>query len=104
MANFACTDYKVQGRTFERIALELRGTRTTNVDGQAVPSPCDPYSLYVQLSRCRTLDGIMLVSKVRERDLVGNRVPKEMTAAQARLDELSDRVVEDASRWLEGGL
>lgn len=29
-AAFACTDYKVQARTLERVALELRGTRTTN--------------------------------------------------------------------------
>ncbi|KAG7408025.1 hypothetical protein Forpi1262_v018132 [Fusarium oxysporum f. sp. raphani] len=86
-AAFACTDYKVQSRTLERVALELRGTRTTNVDGRVVPSQCDPYSLYVQLSRCRTLDGIMLVSKVRERDLVGNRVPQEMTVAEARLED-----------------
>lgn len=50
-AAFACTDYKVQGRTLEQVALELRGTRTTNFDGQAVASQCDPYSLYVQLSR-----------------------------------------------------
>ncbi|KAM4063297.1 AAA domain-containing protein [Hirsutella rhossiliensis] len=42
-AAFACTDYKVQGRTLERVALELRGTRTTKVDGRAVPSQCDPY-------------------------------------------------------------
>ncbi|KAM4056436.1 PIF1-like helicase [Hirsutella rhossiliensis] len=99
-AAFACTDYKVQGRTLERVALELRGTRTTNIDGMRVAAQCDPYSLYVQLSRCRTLDGIMLVSKVRERDLVGNRVPVDMTAAQARLEVLSERTVEEASRWL----
>ncbi|KJK84974.1 hypothetical protein H633G_11199 [Metarhizium anisopliae BRIP 53284] len=61
---------------------------------------CDPYSLYVQLSRCRSLDGIMLISKVRERDLVGNRVPQEMTAAQGRLEEMSTRTVEEAQRWL----
>ncbi|KAJ6437585.1 membrane protein [Purpureocillium lavendulum] len=103
-AAFACTDYKVQGRTLERVALELRGTRTTNVDGRAVPAHCDPYSLYVQLSRCRTLDGIMLVSKVRERDLVGNRVPEEMTAAQAKLEELGQRTVEEALRWLDEDL
>ncbi|KJZ67910.1 hypothetical protein HIM_12701 [Hirsutella minnesotensis 3608] len=102
-AAFACTDYKVQGGTFERVALELRGTRTAIVNGRAVASQCDPYSLYVQLSRCRTLDGIMLVSKVRERDLVGNRVPVEMTAAQARLEVLSERTIEEASRrWIDG--
>ncbi|KAM4063295.1 PIF1-like helicase [Hirsutella rhossiliensis] len=101
-AAFACTDYKVQGGTLERVALELRGARTTTVEGRAVPSPCDPYSLYVQLSRCPTLDGIMLVSEVRERDLVGNRVPEEMTAAQARLEELSGWTAREAAGWLRG--
>jgi len=100
-AAFACIDYKVQGRMLERVALELRGTRTTNVDGRIVPSQCDPYSLYVQLSRCSSLDGIMLVSKVRERDLVGNCVPPEMTAAQARLEQLSNRTIREAMRWLD---
>ncbi|KJZ73070.1 hypothetical protein HIM_07454 [Hirsutella minnesotensis 3608] len=100
-AAFACTDYKVQGGTFERVALELRGTRTTIVNGRrAVPSQCDPCSLYVQLSRCRTLDGIVLVSRVRERDLVGNRVPEEMTAAQARLERLSEGTLQEALSWL----
>ncbi|KAJ6436263.1 ATP-dependent DNA helicase PIF1 [Purpureocillium lavendulum] len=99
-AAFACTDYKVQGRSLDRVALELRGTRTTNVGGRVVPAQCDPYSLYVQLSRCRTLDGIMLVSKVRERDLVGNRVPEEMRSAQARLEELSDRTLREAVELL----
>ncbi|KAJ6436586.1 protein kinase-like domain protein [Purpureocillium lavendulum] len=102
-AAFACTDYKVQGRSLDRVALELRGTRTTNIDGQVVPAQCDPYSLYVQLSRCRTLDGIMLVSMVRERDLVGNRVPLEMTAGQSRLEELSERTIREALRWLNDG-
>ncbi|XP_044716497.1 PIF1-like helicase domain-containing protein [Hirsutella rhossiliensis] len=62
---------------------------------------CDPYSLYVQLSRCPTLDGIMLVSKLRERDLVGNKVPDEMTDAEARLGQLSDKTVREASGWLD---
>jgi hypothetical protein len=101
-AGFACTDYKVQGRTLESVALELRGTRTLNVDGRAVSSHCDPFSLYVQLSRCRTLDGIMLLSKVREKDLVGNRVPEEMTAAQARLWKLSEKTVGEAWGWVTG--
>ncbi|OAQ60809.1 ATP-dependent DNA helicase PIF1 [Purpureocillium lilacinum] len=101
-AAFACTDYKVQGRSLDRVALELRGTRTMNIEGRVVPAQCDPYSLYVQLSRCRTLDGIMLVSKVRERDLVANRVPPEMTDAQSRLDELSEKTLREAACWLGG--
>jgi len=99
-AAFACTDYKVQGRSLDLVALELRGTRTTNVGGRVVPAQCDPYCLYVQLSRCRTLDGITLLSKVRERDLVGNRVPEEMRAAQATLEELSEKTLREAVDWL----
>jgi hypothetical protein len=95
-AAFACTDYKVQGRTLEQVALELRGTRAMRVDGQVVPSQCDPYSFYVQLSRCRTLDGITLLSETRQRDLVGNVVPESMIAAERRLEELNERTVSEA--------
>jgi len=98
-AAFACTDYKVQGRTLERVALELRGTRSTIVDGKPVPSQCDPYSLYVQLSRCRSLEGIMLLSKARERDVVGNRVPDWMMEAEKRLEELSEATINEAESW-----
>ncbi|KAL8364684.1 hypothetical protein RB595_003794 [Gaeumannomyces hyphopodioides] len=99
VAAFACTDYKVQGRTLDRVAVELRGTRTTNIGGQAVPSTCDPYSLYVQLSRCRTLDGITLLSKARERDFVGNTVPEEMAQAEQRLEQLSEETIRAAELW-----
>jgi hypothetical protein len=90
---FACTDYKVQGRTLERVVLELRGTRTTNISGQLIPSQCDPYSLYVQLSRCPTLGSVMLLSKARTRDLVGNRIPAEMAVAERTLQSLSERTL-----------
>lgn len=98
-AAFACTDYKVQSKTLDRVALELRGTRTTSIDGQAVPTQCDPYNLYVQLSRCKSLDGIMLLSKARERDFVGNKVPDNMVAAEGRLERLSDVTIREAELW-----
>ncbi|KAL8281709.1 hypothetical protein RB600_005247 [Gaeumannomyces tritici] len=98
-AAFACTDYKVQGRTLSRVALELRGTRTTVVNSEAVPSQCDPYSLYVQLSRCPSPDGIMLLSRARERDIVGNTVPEVMTAAEKRLEQLSEATIREAETW-----
>ncbi|KAL8284675.1 hypothetical protein RB600_009209 [Gaeumannomyces tritici] len=98
-AAFACTDYKVQSRTLDRVALELRGARTTKVNGEVVPSQCDPYSLYVQLSRCSTLDGIMLLSKVRERDFIGNKVPESMVAAEQRLETLSQATIREAESW-----
>lgn len=53
---FVLIDYKAQGKTFADVLLKLRGNRTTN--GQ--PSKCDFTSLYVQLSRCRTLQGMVL--------------------------------------------
>jgi hypothetical protein len=96
---FACTDYKVQGRTLARVALELRGSRTVKVRGEAVPSQCDPYSLYVQLSRCRSLDAIMLSSKARERDIVGNTVPENMATAEERLELLSEAMIREAETW-----
>jgi hypothetical protein len=96
VAAFTCTDYKVQGRTLGRVALELRGTRTTVVNGEAVPSQCDLYSLYVQLSWCPSLDSIMLLSRARERDVVGNTVPESMVAAEKRLEQLSEATVMDA--------
>ena len=98
-AAFACTDYKVQGGTFDRIALELRGTRTVDIDGEIVPGRCDPYSLCVQPSRGSSLKGIMLLSKVREIDFVGNRVPQNMIAAEEKLDLLSDATIKDAESW-----
>ncbi|KAI6394729.1 hypothetical protein MCOR23_007389 [Pyricularia oryzae] len=97
-AAFACTDYKIQGRSLDRIALELRGTLTTRVDGVPVASACDPYSLYVQLSRCTTLGGIKLLSEVREKDFVDNRVPQAMAEAEAVLGRLSEATVEAYER------
>ena len=96
---FACTDYKVQGRTLEHVALELRGTRTSMIDGHNIPSQCDPYSLYVQLSRCRSLDGIQLLSRARERDVLGNKIPGDMVAAEAMLEQLSRTTVMEAESW-----
>ncbi|RKK06850.1 hypothetical protein BFJ65_g18403 [Fusarium oxysporum f. sp. cepae] len=98
-AAFACTDYKVQSKTLDRVVLELRGARTTNIGGEPVPAQCDPYSLYVQLSRCRTIEGITLLSEVRERDFVGNRVPENMVAAEEKLEKLSDKTIRDAACW-----
>ena len=92
---FACTDYKVQGRILDRVALELQGIRTTNINGEAVPTQCDPYSLYIQLLQCKSLDDIMLLSKAQERDFVGNKVPENMMAAEERLKLLGNTMVRD---------
>ena len=74
-----------------------------NINGQAVPNQCDPYSLYVQLSRCRSLDSIILISKARERNFVGNKVPENMVAAEERLELLSEATIREAESrdWTE---
>ena len=66
------------------------------VNGEAVPSQCDPYSLYMQLSRCPSLGGIMLLSKARERDIVDNAVPETMIAAEKRLERLNEATIRSA--------
>ena len=81
------------------MALELRGTRTVQVNGQAVASQCDPYSLYVQLSRSTSMEGIMLLSKVRERDIIGNTMPENMIAAEKRLEDCSEATIKEAETW-----
>jgi hypothetical protein len=69
------------------------------VGGQAVPSQCDPYSLYVQLSQIPSLQGIILLSKERGRDMIGNTVPENMVAAEKRLGELSEATIREAESW-----
>jgi hypothetical protein len=82
---FVLTDYKAQGKTFVDVLLELRGNRTTN--GQ--PSKCDFTSLYVQLSRCRTLQGITLLSPIRPQDFLGNKPDQGIIDAMQRLMDLA---------------
>ncbi|KAH7248159.1 hypothetical protein B0J15DRAFT_400634 [Fusarium solani] len=82
---FVLTDYKAQSKTFVEVLLELRGNRMTN--GQ--PSKCDFTSLYVQLSRCRTLQGIRLLSPVRHEDFIGNKLDQSIVDGMQRLTDLA---------------
>jgi hypothetical protein len=72
---------------FAEVLLELRGNRVTNGE----PSKCDFTSLYVQLSRCRTLDGIKLLNPVRSQDLIGNKMDYSIVEAMQRLSSLAIR-------------
>ncbi|KAL8369050.1 hypothetical protein RB599_004476 [Gaeumannomyces hyphopodioides] len=60
---------------------------------------CTDYKPVRQLLRCRTLDGITLPSKARERDFVGNTVPEEMAQAEQRLEQLSEETIRAAESW-----
>ncbi|KJZ68959.1 hypothetical protein HIM_11656 [Hirsutella minnesotensis 3608] len=79
---------------FKFFALELRGNRVANGE----PSKCDFTSLYVQLSRCTTLQGIKLLSPVRHQDFIGNSLDQAMAGGMQRLKYLAAetrRVYED---------
>jgi hypothetical protein len=49
----------------------------------------------MQLSQYRLLDGIILLSKVQERDFIENKVLKNIIAIEERLELLSNIIVKD---------
>jgi hypothetical protein len=51
--------------------------------------------LYVQLSHCTSLSGIILLWRARERDVVGNTIPENMAEAERRLEQLSEAAIRD---------
>jgi hypothetical protein len=91
-AAFACTDYKVQGKTLDSVALDISGNRLRNGE----TGRCDPYSVYVQLSRSRSLRNVVLLSQAREQDFIGNKVPDEMAQAERMLENLSEETLQAA--------
>ena len=69
------------------------------VEGKTVPSQYDPYSLYIQLSQCPSLDGIILLSKAQEQDIVDNTVPENIAAAEKKLEQLNETIIRDIETW-----
>jgi len=73
---WAITIHKSQGKTFDNVVIDLG--RGAFASGQ----------IYVALSRCRSLKGIFLKSKIRESDVrVDYRVMKFITGRQYELSE-----------------
>ena len=60
--------HKAQGQSFDKVTLGLY----KDVDGK--PKKLDFTSLYVQLSRARTLIGIHLLRPVRREDFIGSKI------------------------------
>jgi hypothetical protein len=45
------------------------------------------------------LDGIMLLSGARKRDVAGNNVAENMVATEERLEMLSDKTIKEVESW-----
>lgn len=65
MLAWAVTIHKSQGKTFDRVHIDL--SNGAFAEGQ----------LYVALSRCRTLEGISMIRPIRPKDVIVNQVVKE---------------------------
>lgn len=77
---FAITDHKAQGRTFDKILVELTGRRRSS-------KKFEPISAYVSLSRCRSLRGIKLLNRVSKENWENAAIPAALRRALANLQE-----------------
>lgn len=88
---FALTDYKAQGRSFDKIFVYICGRRKP--EDQA-----DPLGMYVALSRCRTLAGICIAGTLRYKDWIG-KIPQGLQNGLHTLQRMSEATI---SRWMNG--
>lgn len=86
--SLAITVHKAQGQSFEKVTLGLYSEQ----DGK--PIKLEFTSLYVQLSRGKTLQGIHLLRPVRREDFIGNKMDPEMDAGMQRLEKMSCRTAQ----------
>ncbi|KAK0750828.1 hypothetical protein B0T18DRAFT_320223, partial [Schizothecium vesticola] len=91
---FALTDFKSQGKNLENVILGLYGRADRRQDGTW--DKCEFTCLYVQLSRCKTLQGIQLLKPVSVGDFVAIGPGQGMVEAISKLDVLSRQTI---SRW-----
>ena len=90
---FSLTDYKIQGSTLTTAILDLK--RSTTIKRQ--DNHQNFCSIYVQLSRLRSLDGLYLLQKIEMQD-IHFRPHQQLLLEMKRLKELE---LETMSRWLE---
>ena len=65
---WACTIHKSQGKTFENVVLDMKGGSFAH--GQT----------YVALSRCKSLEGLKLISPIRKSDIILDSVISDFIA------------------------
>jgi hypothetical protein len=78
---FAITDYKSQGKSLEQVVLGLYGRYRGD--------KCSFNSLYVQLSRCKTLNGVRLLRQLKQAEFLSIKPSKGMENAMGYLQERS---------------
>lgn len=95
---FCLTDYKVQGSTLKTAVLDLKDDST--VKGQTGHKKfC---SMYVQLSRTQSLDGLHLLQKIDMKDLRFH--PHEsLLAEMERLQKLEEETLRAWARVIDSG-
>ena len=90
-AAFGLTDYKAQGQTFSEGVVDLRRD-SKGKDGDSHRNFC---SVYVQLSRFTTLQGLHLLEDIRPSD-VSFKPHKDLVTEMTRLQALE---IQTVARW-----
>lgn len=90
---FSLTDYKVQGSTLTKAILDLKNDPTRR-GWDAHRKYC---SIYVQLSRLRSLSGLYLLQKLDMHDLRFEPDPRLLT----EMERLQEREKETITAWQE---
>ena len=82
---WAITDYKVQGSTYDAVTLDLHRQNISSKDGSSHKRYC---SVYVQLTRVRSLQGLFLLQPVTSKDLNG-KPDKLLVVEDQRIAQLA---------------
>lgn len=90
---FALTEYKVQGATFKKAVLDLRRPTARQSRKKENWNHRQFCSVYVQLSRLQTLDGVQLLQPIEYAD-INNHPHPALLRATAQLDRLSKNTLE----------
>ncbi len=85
---FAVTEYKVRGATFRTAVLDLH-KNTKSGDKGLHKRFC---SIYVQLSRLQTLDGVQLLQPITLDD-IGSKPHPTLSEESLNLNDRSDRTL-----------
>ena len=83
---WAITIHKSQGLTFDKAIIDAGGAFA-------------PGQVYVALSRCRTLEGIVLKSKINESSLRNESTVLDFSARKNDADELAEKLEESQSEY-----